>query len=58
MNKCTTPCIYYHEVFDKAKKPSVKIVCDIKEGIEIKNISDDEIINCKHFKTFKDIKFK
>lgn len=56
MNKCTTPCIYYHELHDRHRKPSVKTVCDIRDGEEIKNIPVEEIDNCKEFKTFKDVK--
>ena len=57
MRKCFTPCVYYHETYDKQSKPSVKVVCDIREGEEIKNISDEDINNCKNFKTYKDVKF-
>jgi len=56
MNKCYIPCIYYHEVYDKSKTPTVKITCDIKDGQEIKNIPDKEIQNCEHFKTYNEVK--
>jgi len=56
MNKCQTPCIYYSEIFDKSKKPMVKTICDYRDGEEIKNISNEEIENCKHFKTYKEIR--
>jgi len=58
MIKCTTPCIYYNETHNKLNKPSVKITCDIQDSKEINRIPEEEITNCKHFKTFKDIKWK
>lgn len=58
MIKCSYPetCIYYHEVFDKNNKPSVRIVCDYRDGLEIKLIPTAEINNCPHFKSYKQIK--
>ena len=56
MKQCYTPCIFYHEVYDKTKKPSVRVICDIKDGKEIKDIPDEEIQNCEHFKTYNEIK--
>lgn len=56
MLRCYTPCINYHEVHDKSKQPSVKIICDYKDGVEIRNLSKEEINNCIHFKTFKEIR--
>ncbi len=55
MIKCITPCIYYREILNRSKKPSYKIICDYKEGEEIKNIPYEEKVNCKFFKSFKDI---
>lgn len=56
MHRCYTPCIYYHEVHDKSQKPTVKVICDYREGEEIINISKEEINNCEHFKTYNEIK--
>lgn len=56
MHQCFTPCINYHEVTNKHEKPSIRIVCDYKDGIEIRLIPQEEINNCKHFKTFEQIK--
>jgi len=56
MNKCYIPCIFYHELYDRTQKPSVRIICDIKDGQEIKNIPTEEIQNCGHFKTYSEIK--
>lgn len=55
MNKCITPCIYYSEIFDKSKTSAVKVICDIREGEEIKNILIQEIETCTYFKTYKEI---
>jgi len=56
--RCSFPqtCIYYYEVYDKHNKPSVRIVCDYKDGTEIKKLSTEEITNCPHFKTYKQVK--
>jgi len=51
MLKCFTPCIYYREILNNPKK----IKCDFKDK-ELKNISDEEKRNCKHFKSYTDIK--
>lgn len=58
MNQCYTPCIYYCEIENKSKNPSMKIICDMRDGEEIRNIPADEIGICKHFKTYKDLKEK
>ncbi len=61
MNKCITTdlrCIYYHPIEEKNKKPSYRMVCDMREGEEIKNIPQEEINNCKHYKTFKEARLK
>ena len=58
MKKCFTPCIYYHEIHDNNQKPSVKILCDIRENEDIKNISEDEINNCEYYKTYRDLNNK
>jgi uncharacterized FlaG/YvyC family protein len=56
MHKCYTPCIYYHELHDKSKTPTVKVICDIREGQEIRNIPNEEIQNCEHYKTYNEVK--
>ena len=56
IQKCYTPCIYYHELHDKSKTPTVKVVCDYRDGIEIRLIPNEEINNCSYFKTYKQIK--
>lgn len=56
MHRCYTPCIFYHEVYNKNEKPSVRIICDYKDGKEIKDISEKEIENCIHFKTYEQVK--
>lgn len=53
--KCVTPCIYYQEVLDKSKKPSVKLICNYLEE-ELKNISENDINNCQHFKSYNHLK--
>lgn len=58
MLKCQTPCIYYHEIHNKQEKPSVKVICDYREGEEIKNIPLEEINNCDHFTTLTEVKQK
>lgn len=58
MIKCTTPCIYYREIMDKTKQPRYKIVCEYRDGEEIKNIPQDEKLNCNFFKSYKEIKWK
>lgn len=58
MYKCTTPCIYYREIYDQNKKPSIKIICDFRDGEEIKQIPLKEKVNCQHFKTYVNIKWK
>ncbi len=52
MHKCFTPCIYYREVYDKTKKPSMKIICDYKDT-EIFKMPEDDINFCKQFTTYK-----
>lgn len=56
--KCTYPetCIYFHAMHESHNKPSVRIVCDYRDGLEIRLIPNEEINNCQHFKTFKQIK--
>ena len=54
--KCTTPCIYYREIVDKSKIPSVRTVCDARDK-EIKHISKKDIENCSLYKTYKSIKY-
>lgn len=55
MYHCYTSCIYYYINIDKSRKPSVRLTCDYREGEEIKNIPIEEIKNCEHFKTYKEI---
>lgn len=55
MNKCFTPCIYYHEIRDQEDKNKIlKINCDMKD-IDIRKIPQDEINNCENYKTYKDV---
>jgi hypothetical protein len=58
--KCThnSVCIYYREIFNKNGNLSTKIVCDYRDGEEIKNIPAEEIKNCEHYKPFNEIKWK
>ena len=56
MHQCYKSCIYYHIIQDRTKKPSTKLTCDIKDGQEIKNIPNEEIQNCEHFKTYNEVK--
>ena len=53
--RCVYPdtCIYYREI----GKKNVRMVCDYRDGEEIKNILAEEIKNCKHYKTYKDVKW-
>lgn len=51
MNQCYIPCIHYYEIHNKNNKPSVKVLCVIKDT-EIKNLNPEEINNCRHFKTY------
>ena len=57
MQKCFTPCIYYHEI-ECTEKPTKKLVCDMREGQEIKDIPRDVINDCEYFKTYEDIRKK
>lgn len=56
IHKCQTPCIYYHEVF--ISKSLVKLKCDIRDGEEIKNLTEEEIKLCKSYKSYKDVRSK
>jgi hypothetical protein len=58
MHKCYTPCIYYNEKYDRSKKPMYKIVCDMKDGEEIRNIPQEEIDNCTHYKSYTEVRSK
>lgn len=55
-HKCYSECIFYHISLDKTNKPSVKLTCDYRDGIEFKNIPEQEIKNCNHFKTYQQAK--
>ncbi len=56
MLKCQTPCIYYYESHTKSESPTVRLICDFRDGEEIKNLSINEINECKHFKTYNQVK--
>lgn len=53
MFKCFTPCIYYHEKFDRNQNPCVRIACIYKDR-KLRNIPKEEIERCSHFKMLKD----
>ncbi len=53
--KCTTSCIYYQEIIDKTKNPSVKLICNYLEE-ELKNIPKSNINNCQHFTSYNHLK--
>ena len=55
MQKCFTPCIWYREK-DNNEKPTKKMVCDMRDGQEIKDILREIIDTCEYFKTYKDIR--
>jgi len=58
MNKCQNHCVFYkEEIHEINKKIIAKTTCDYKNGEEIK-FSNEEIINCKHYKSYKDVPFK
>ena len=54
--RCVYPdtCIYYREI----GKKNIRMVCDYRDGEEIKNIPAEEIKNCKHYKPFNEIKWR
>ncbi len=51
MLKCQK-CIYYRE---KVTGIKVKLVCDIKDSIDIFSLSKDDIDNCTFYRTFEDV---
>ena len=56
--KCTTPCIYYREIYEQNKSPMVRLVCDYRDGVEINYLSLETRSNCRFFKSYNDIKWK
>ncbi len=56
--KCTTPCIYYREIYNQNKSPMVRLVCDYRDGVEINDLSLDIKSNCKFFKSYTNVKWK